>query len=86
MRHCGNSLVLLGDFTPSCAVLPDVIIQEIQLDLATGVEKTIFEICNSLVLVKNLNLSGVTEWEEGSSSDLQSKLDLYLEKATSAWQ
>lgn len=86
MRHCGNSLVLLGDFTPSCAVLPDVIIQRIQLDLATGVEKTIFEICNSLVLVKNLNLSGVTEWEEGSSSDLQSKLDLYLEKATSAWQ
>lgn len=86
MRHCGNSLVLLGDFTPSCAVLPDVIIQGIQLDLATGVEKTIFEICNSLVLVKNLNLSGVTEWEEGSSSDLQSKLDLYLEKATNAWQ
>lgn len=86
MRHCGNSLVLLGDFTPSCAVLPDVIIQGIQLDLATGVEKTIFEICNSLVLVKNLDLSGVTEWEEGSSSDLQSKLDLYLEKATNAWQ
>lgn len=85
-RHYGNSLVLLGDFTPSCVVLPDVTIQRTQLGVALGVEKTILNICKSLVLVKNLNLSGVTEWEEGSSSDFQSKLDLYLEKATNAWQ